>query len=281
MAIKLKLFNTGFCSSLEKLAVSIAPWRCCKFPALFALIQHPEHGNILFDTGHSNRFYELTKKFPMCIYRWLIHVEHDKKFDAAYQLKEFGLMPEEINYIIISHFHADHIGSLHDFPNAKFVYLQEAYEAVKTLNRFSALKAGFLSGLIPNDFAQRSCLLNSKPSKSLSKEYWPFKSGYQVFTDDSIIAVDLPGHAHGQIGLFLKITENEKIFLIGDACWTSQSYLDLVPPHAISFLAMADKKEYMKTLKNIHDLNKNASNIKIIPSHCQQVWNEFSTYRIV
>ncbi|MBA3661016.1 MAG: MBL fold metallo-hydrolase [Gammaproteobacteria bacterium] len=261
---------------MEKLAVRTAPWRCSKFPAMFALIQHPQHGNILFDTGHSNRFYELTNKFPMCIYRWLIHVEHDKKSDAAYQIKEFGVMPEEINYIIISHFHADHIGSLHDFPNARFIYLQESYDAVKNLNRFSALKAGFLSGLVPDSFVQRSYLLNSKPSISLPEEYSPFKIGYQVFSDDNMVAVDLPGHAHGQIGLFLKITANERVFLIGDACWTSQSYSNLVLPHTISFLAMSGKKEYIKTLKNIHDLNKNAPHVKIIPSHCQQVWNEIN-----
>lgn len=276
MRINFKLFNSGFCASLEKLAVKTAPWRSCKFPAMFALIQHPQHGNILFDTGHANRFYALTKKFPMCLYRWLIHVEHHKNMDAINQLQAYGVMPNEVNYIIISHFHADHIGSLIDFPNAKFIYLQQAFESVKHLNVFSALKVGFLSGLIPNDFVQRSSLLNNKPAKLLAAEYFPFKMGYEVFNDDSIVAVDLPGHAHGQIGLFVKITESERIFLVADACWTSQSYINLVSPHAISFLTMPGKKEYMKTLQNIHDLNKNAPHIQIIPSHCQQVWNNIN-----
>lgn len=274
MTVDFKLLNTGYCSSLEKLAIKTAPWRCCQFPAMFALIRHPKHGNILFDTGHSNKFYDLTNKFPMQIYRWLIHVEHNEKSGAASQLKELGITPEEINYIIISHFHADHIGSLHDFPNAKFIYLQEAYDAVKNLNRFAALKAGFLSGLVPDDFIQRSQLLEQQPLVSLPEEYLPFKAGYKVFNDDSIIAIDLPGHAHGQVGLFLQTTTHERIFLIADACWTSQSYLNLVPPHAISFLAMSGKEEYMQTLTKIHELKKNSPHIKIIPSHCNEVWND-------
>ena len=35
------------------------------------------------------------------------------------QLQSFGIKTNDINHIIISHFHADHIGGLQDFPNAK------------------------------------------------------------------------------------------------------------------------------------------------------------------
>ena len=33
-----------------------------------------------------------------------------------YQLKEKGISPDEIKYIIISHLHPDHIGGLKFFP---------------------------------------------------------------------------------------------------------------------------------------------------------------------
>ncbi|MBY0377854.1 MAG: MBL fold metallo-hydrolase [Gammaproteobacteria bacterium] len=274
MSMSFKLFNTGYCSSLKKLAIKTAPWRCHRFPAMFALIQHPQHGNILFDTGHSERFHILTHKFPMRIYSWLVSVDHNPKFGAANQLEEFGIKPEEINYIIISHFHADHIGALNDFPNAKFIYLQTAYDAVKDLNCFSALKAGFLSGLIPNDFMQRSQPLGSGQLRPLPKMCFPFTTGYNIFDDEDIFAIELPGHAEGQLGLFLKTASHEKIFLIADACWSSQSYLELIPPHTISFLAMAGKKEYMNTLAKIHELKNNSPDIKIVPSHCNAIWDE-------
>lgn len=277
--VEFTLLNSGYCSSLEKLVARTAPWRSCKFPAMFALIRHPHYGNILFDTGHSNRFIDLTKKFPMIIYRWLIHTEPDPNLRAAHQLESLGISSSDINYIIISHFHADHIGALHDFPNAKFIYLQKAYNAVKNLNCFAALKAGFLSGLLPDDFVSRSQLLDQQPLVSLPEEYLPFKKGYQVFNDEHVIAVDLPGHAHGQIGLFLNTVEHEKVFLIADACWTSQSYLHLIPPHTISFLAMTGKSEYMQTLTKINELKKKSPNIKIIPSHCSEVWNEMSSQK--
>jgi len=276
MSIKVKFFNTGFCKSLKKFAIRTSPWRCCKFPAMFTLIQHPDYGNILFDTGHSDKFTQLTKKFPMAIYRWLIPVEHDAKSAAGYQLQSTGIKPKDINYIIISHFHADHIGSLSDFPQAKFIYLNQGYQAVKNLNRFAALLAGFLSALIPDNFIERSHLLDNQPLIALPGEYLPFKFGYQVFGDDSIIAVELPGHAVGHIGLFLKVNANERIFLVADACWTSEAYLQLIPPHPFAFLIMANKKAYLQTLRAIHDLHQHSPNIKIIPAHCEKTWADIN-----
>jgi hypothetical protein len=35
-----------------------------KIPVLVALIEHPVHGKILFDTGYSERFYKATSKWP-------------------------------------------------------------------------------------------------------------------------------------------------------------------------------------------------------------------------
>src|SRR5262249_52471517 len=147
-----------------------------------------------------------------------------------------------------SHFHADHIGALRDFPKATFIYHQNAYHAVNNLKGFAALKAGFLPELIPEDFRQRSTLLHDPLLVSLPEEYAPFATGYKIFKDDSLIAVDLPGHVTGQIGLFLKVTADQRIFFIADACWKRESYVNLVLPHAMSFLTMASKKQYRDTL---------------------------------
>lgn len=276
MSLSIQFFNTGYCTSIEKFAIKTAPWRCCKFPALFALIKHPVHGNVLFDTGHSNRFFALTNQFPMNIYRWLIHVDHKVEDDAKSQLSAKGVNADDINYIIISHFHADHIGSLRDFPNAKFIYMQSAYDDVKNLGYFSSLKAGFLRGLLPDDFEQRSIYLENQIRRDLAGEYSPFKDGVDIFNDGSLFAIDLPGHANGHIGLLMTAAQNQKYFLIADACWNSEAYTSLILPHNIAFIAMKGKKQYAHTLNNIHLLSKLAPEIKIIPSHCQNTWDDIS-----
>ncbi|CAF2563112.1 unnamed protein product [Rotaria sp. Silwood2] len=45
-----------------------------------------------------------------------------------YQLSLIGVEPEMINYIILTHTHADHTGNLKYFPNAKIYIQRQEYE---------------------------------------------------------------------------------------------------------------------------------------------------------
>ena len=48
--------------------------------------------------------------------------------DADEILRENNINPDEIQYIIISHFHPDHYGSLKKFPKAVIICSREAAE---------------------------------------------------------------------------------------------------------------------------------------------------------
>lgn len=62
MKIKsLKLYDTGYCTHPEKIAYSKGSWKQICFPATVGLLQHPELGYILFDTGYAGHFKEATK----------------------------------------------------------------------------------------------------------------------------------------------------------------------------------------------------------------------------
>lgn len=273
MNIDIKIFEAGHCVHMKKLALRTAPWQCCKFPALFALIRHPHLGNILFDTGYSEQFFLETKRFPFQLYRWLTPVKYNNNDSAISKLTNIGLSAKDINYIFISHFHADHIGAIKDFPNAKFIYSKLGYDHLKSLGRFSALISGFIEGLLPEDFKQRSLPIENYTKRSLPSELLPFKYGYRILGDDSLIAVELPGHARGQYGLLVRTQTNSYVFFVGDACWSSESYRSLTPPHWLSYFIMDNRQEYQTTLDKINQLYRNNSNIKIIPSHCNEILN--------
>jgi glyoxylase-like metal-dependent hydrolase (beta-lactamase superfamily II) len=51
--------------------------------------------------------------------------------DPAMQLKDFGIDPEKVDQLVVTHLHYDHAGSLHAFPNAT-IHLQEAEMAYAT-----------------------------------------------------------------------------------------------------------------------------------------------------
>ncbi len=58
------------------------------------------------------------------------------------ELKRKGLMPTEIKYILVSHFHTDHAGLVQEFKNlgAKFILLESQVTFIKPLNDFHKRK---------------------------------------------------------------------------------------------------------------------------------------------
>lgn len=195
MSIKVKFFQAGYCTHPEAVVIRNGRWKTANFPSIFALISHPKFGAILFDTGYSDRFFQETRSFPFSLYPLITPVYLQSEDSAVHQLTKYGVSPETVRYIIISHFHPDHIGGLQDFPNAQFICFRSAYEAVKSLRNTAALKAGFLPGLLPPDFEQRVLFVEDKTTISLPSEYGSFNTGFDLFGDGSLAGVELPGHA--------------------------------------------------------------------------------------
>lgn len=271
MKVGLKIFCAGYCTHPEFIVIKGGRRKSVNIPALFALIEHPTQGHILFDTGYHPRFYDASSKFPYSIYAAITPVYCKENESAAQQLEASGIDPDSIQTIIVSHFHADHIAGLKDFPNAKFIYLKEAYEAVRGKTGFAAVKLGYLPDLLPNDFEQRSQVIDEESVIQLGEDDQPFSQGFDVFGDESLIAVELPGHAHGQIGIFLTDQNNQSVFLAADACWYSEAYRTLRFPHPLANLALADKKAYRVTLKKLHQLHQRRPEVWIVPSHCPEI----------
>mgnify|MGYP002751391802 CR=1 FL=1 len=53
------------------------------------------------------------------------------KDQILHLLKDKGIKPEEINYVLLSHLHPDHLGGASFFPNANFILTQEVYDIYK------------------------------------------------------------------------------------------------------------------------------------------------------
>jgi glyoxylase-like metal-dependent hydrolase (beta-lactamase superfamily II) len=194
-----------------------------QFPAIFALLEHPTQGQILFDTGYSERFFTETRRFPASLYRRLTPVYLRPEETAVRQLAVRGIAATDVRMVIISHFHADHVCGLADFPNARYCYFEDAYTTVCQRRGLRALRAAFLPGLIPPDFVERSQPITISQFQPLPPAYTPFDRGVDLFGDGALIAVCVPGHAAGQMGLFVQTDGGEHYFLVADACWHSRA----------------------------------------------------------
>lgn len=270
MSVKLTLLHAGYCTNPEHLVIRGGRWKHIPLPAMFALIEHPRFGVMLYDTGYSQRFFDETRRYPNKLYAQItpVHLREDEI--AVCQLEARGIRPEDVERVFISHFHADHVAALSDFTRASYVHFRHAFEAVCNLRGISALSKAYLRGLIPSDFGSRQSAIDSASPIKLPSEYAPFTCGYDLLGDESVIAVELPGHAVGQMGLFIRTNDGRVTFLVGDACWMKRAYQENRPPHILANVLFSDAAAYRATLNDLHMFHQAQPDVRIVPSHCAE-----------
>ena len=271
MELELTLMSDGWCEQWEPIACQRGKFRRIRFASMFALIRHPTFGPVIFDTGYTERFFSETRRLPARFYRLVTPVQLNAAGDAATQLHSQGIAPGEVRHVIISHFHADHIGGLKDFPNATFHCLRAAFDSARKLQGWRAVKHAFLPGLLPPDFQERVMFAEAAPQVRLPVRHAPFTEARDLFGDGSLLAVDLPGHAVGQMGVFLTGMDGRDCLLAADACWLSRQYREFLMPHPLVRL-LVDWQAYKITLQKLHHLHLNNSALRILPAHCAEIW---------
>lgn len=271
--VTLRLFAAGYCEHAEWITIRGGSRQKARFPAGYAVIGHPVHGQVLFDTGYARRFHEHTSAFPYSLYAKVTPAFIGEGDSAVRQLADAGIRPDDVRQIVVSHFHADHIAGLRDFPRARYICAEWAYEAVKPLKGLKAVLRGFVPSLLPGDFEERCRMLREDERVRLPGGF-PFPDGYDLFGDGSVIAVDVSGHAEGQLGLFVR-TERSEYFLCADAVWSSRAFREHLLPHPAAGLIMSGRSRYKTTFQAVVRLHRDYPQFRIIPSHCMETWERY------
>lgn len=273
-SVKFTLLKAGHCFHPEAVVVKGAKWKACELPALCGLLEHPQFGPILYDTGYSSHFFTETRPFPYRFYAWVTPSYLEKTLLA--QLEERGFQASDIRYILISHFHADHMSGLKDFPNATFICFKSGLDSFRSRRGISAVIKGYIPNLLPTDFEKRVLFLDDLPRIPVHSMLAPFEEGYDIFGDQSLVAINLPGHAYGQTGLLFSDTSGQTHFLVADACWDSRNYQEFRPPIWPAYLIFSNKKEYLQTLLKIREVWQKNTSLSIVPSHCIATWKKMN-----
>ena len=267
------ILDTGYCLAWEDHLIQGGRHLQVECHSIVALLHHPEHGWLLWDTGYAPRMLDATRHFPFSLYRRATPLRLDARLAVAAQLPRWHLSPNDIRYVILSHFHADHIAGLRDFPEATLIASASAYLDVASRRGLRALQRAFIPELLPADFAKRAQLFSDFPGPSLPA----LGATHDLFNDGSLLLIALPGHAHGQIGLLAHTTRGRVLFA-ADSCWLRRSIYEQRPPARITRLVVDDARAVRTTIDHLHDFIQASRDVILLPSHCPEAFAQEVNY---
>lgn len=191
-------------------------------------------GYILFDCACDD---EGMKVWP----EWLKQTPYEpgKNGTVVDSLREIGIRPEEIKYVVLSHMHVDHMGCLKYFPHARTLVSAEEYVSV--------MKA-YARNQLAGTFHVKTDIENSL--KAGIK--WQLIYEESTKLCDEVTVYNLgPGHSYGMLALLVK-GEQGNYILASDAVY---SHVHYGPPAQMAGVCI-DEEGYYRTIETIRAISK-------------------------
>lgn len=135
--------------------------------------------------------------------------------DVRQSLIDGDLSCRDIDEVILSHVHWDHIGTPSDFPQAQFLVGAGSLDLLKNGLNGHMSHSQFQDDLFDN------LSVREFPPPTPSSGGWQEAGGLHIrglTGDGSIYIVNSPGHLTGHIGLLVRKGTRQWVLLIGDAC---------------------------------------------------------------
>lgn len=120
-------------------------------------------------------------------------------------LREHGMQEEDIEYVILSHLHWDHIGDPTWFEEAKYIIGNGGKELLE--NGYPRdPNSVFRANILPEG---RTVVLPAIDTEDAWEPLGPFPHAYDLFSDGSLYIIDAPGHLPGHINALARIAPTE------------------------------------------------------------------------
>ena len=195
-----------------------------------------KHGDeyMMWDTGHSMTAPNVAPKVSI-----------------VDQLAKIDVKPEQIKYVGISHYHADHTGQVDSFPKATLLIGTREWDAITAPKPAQGVNYKPFEGWIKGDN---------------KVEPLPLGLDKDVFGDGSVIVLRTPGHTPGHSSLLVKLAQMGPVILSGDAVHFRENYdSDGVP--AFNY----DRAETVASIERIKKILANLKGTLIIQHDARDV----------
>lgn len=224
-----------------------SPKHRISLPLTCYLIEHPR-GLILVDTGWDPQVRTAPVKALGVLQSVLSEVQLPEGKAAVEQLHRLGYKPSDIDYLILTHLHADHVSGLKTLSDAKRILVSDI--ELKTAKRnpivyTPAMWSG--TGLETFSFAPAAA--------------GPENLAFDLFQDGSVQLISTPGHTEGLTSLIIS-SGDRFVLLCADVAYSERSWKEQVLPGLST-----SKKKAKRSLEWIAQLSKDPACRGIYASH--------------
>lgn len=241
MSVKVHLLDSGtLVIDRSQMLWNIDTGTPVRFPVYSALVEHPS-GLFLFDTGYDLEHVQKVLPFEK--------PKQDPSQTIPEQLKLAGFEPGDVNYVINSHLHFDHVGGNK--------YLTESTTLIH--------KKELRHGKVPEPFERLGY-------SDLGFDFPGVK--YDLLEGDVELAEGLwlfetPGHTAGHYSMLVELEDARNMLFAGDACY-SQENLDkeVIAGFHLDPTDSVRSIKRLKTLAATHDAD-------IFGSHDAESFNDY------
>ena len=151
------------------------------------------------------------------------------------QLAEIGLSPNDVNYLLVSHTHGDHIGNVELFPNATVVMQKAEYD--------------WINSPPPSDPNLNTLVTLARTLLGQPKRLELISGDVDLFSDGSVTLLSTPGHTPGSQSLMVHLKNTGYVILSGDVAHLEDNFKrDIVPALNVDKVASIASMERIKDL---------------------------------
>ncbi|KAH7383825.1 beta-lactamase-like protein [Pyrenochaeta sp. MPI-SDFR-AT-0127] len=228
--VTISALQAGHLTLPEKLFVTDAdPEKRATVPSLSFLIQHPSTQNpsttdkLVFDLGLKRDFsgyreaqqHHIAQRQPTVV-----------SPDAGESLRNGGLELKDVNTVVLSHVHWDHVGTPGDFANAEFVVGSGTMNVLANGGGPLYPAEFFNADELPEERTRELPSVRPEDNKNASSRQtnhtWLPLAGFPAtvdfYGDGSVYLIDTPGHLTGHVNLLGRTGPKNWVYLGGDCC---------------------------------------------------------------